>query len=191
MKDFQFTFRHYNAPDAQPLVDGLVKVEHEIYADAEPREFFSEERYRRQIAGHMTVPGWELVAAYDADEEMAGYAYGFPLQAGTGWWRGMLTPVADEVIEETGARTFALSELMVRGPWRGRGLGRALHDELLSGRHEERATLLVEPDNATAKAAYARWGWSDLARLRPSWEGAPTFAAMMLPLPYRRRGRVG
>ncbi|GLZ15894.1 hypothetical protein Acsp04_61290 [Actinomadura sp. NBRC 104425] len=186
MTDFQFDLRHHDAADARRLLDTLISVQQEIYANTEPREFFTEDRYRRQITGHMTAPGWELVAAYTPDGEMIGYAYGFPLQAGSGWWQGMLTQVPDEQLRETGTRTFALSELMVRRPWRSKGVGRALHDELLSRRREERATLLVMPDNTAAKAAYARWGWTGLGQLRPSWEGAPTLEALVLPLSVSR-----
>ncbi len=183
MADAPVRFSRFDAAGVSPL--GLVEVQQEIYADAEPREFFGEERYRRQLAGHMAVPGWELMAAYDGPE-MVGYAYGFPLRPGTGWWNGLLTPVADEDIRETGSRTFALSELMVRVPWRCRGIGRALHDKLLWTRVEERATLLVEPDNTDAKERYGRWGWTWLARLRPSWENAPELEALVLTLPLPR-----
>ncbi len=88
--------------------------------------------------------------------------------------------------EETGSRTFALCELLVRAPWRGRGLGHALHDEILARRSEDRATLLVEKDNVTALAAYTRWGWAKLGELRPSWPGAPELDALILPLAARR-----
>lgn len=104
-----------------------------------------------------------------------GYAYGFSLQPDTHWWQGLLTPLAEETIRETGSRTLALSELMVRAPWRGRGIGRGLHDELLTGRNEERATLLVEPGNTEARGRYARWGWTELGRLRPPGKAPPSF----------------
>lgn len=51
---------------------------------------------------------------------------------------------------ETGNRTFAFSELMVRKLWAGRGIAHALHDELLRTRPETRATLLALPDNTDA-----------------------------------------
>ena len=182
MADHPVTFLRFDAGTASRFVGDLVALQQEIYADAEPREFFSEDRYRRQLASHMKASGWDLVAAYQGDE-LVGYAYGFPLQPDTGWWNGLLTTLPDHEITETGHRTFALSELMVRVVWRGRGIGRALHDRLLSARREVRATLLVEPDNFDAKARYSQWGWTELARLRPSWEAAPVLEALVLPLP--------
>ena len=101
-----------------------------------------------------------------------------------------LAPAPDErepagglFTEEDGKRTFAFSEIMVRQAWTGRGIAHALHDELLRGRDEQRATLLVEPDNPTAYRAYLRWGWRKVAQLRPAWPGAPLFDVLILPLP--------
>ncbi|MFK8851736.1 hypothetical protein [Streptomyces sp. Ac-502] len=59
------------------------------------------------------------MVGYDGDQA-ADYAYGAPLAAGAPWWGGLLTDVAPDVTEETGSRTYALSELMVRAPWRRR-----------------------------------------------------------------------
>jgi GNAT superfamily N-acetyltransferase len=179
-----FSFEHYDGDSARPMCGRLIETYLEVYA-AEGGQFYSEDRIREQLDSHMGAKGWELVAAW-AGDDLAGYAYGFPLQQGTGWWRGLLTGVDPAAIEETGARTFALSELLVRAPWRGRGLGHALHDELLTRRREERATLLVEQDNETALAAYARWGWEEFGKLRPSWAGAPELDALILPLAVRR-----
>ena len=177
-----FSFSRCDAASARPIVDDLVRVYREVYADG--GEFDSEERYREQLDGHMGRAGWELVAAW-AGGDLAGYVYGFPLARDSRWWRGLLTPAGAGAIEETGSRTFALCELMVRASWRGRGLGHALHDEILARREEERATLLVEPDNGFAVAAYTRWGWERFGKLKPGWDGAPEFDALILPLGAR------
>lgn len=182
-----FTFTHNDAGSAQPVTDQLVQVYLEVYA-GEGGEFYSEERIRQQLGSHMHADGWELVAARADGGVLAGYVYGFPLQRGANWWRGLLTAVDPAVVEETGSRTFALCELLVRAPWRGRGAGRALHDEILAGRREERATLLVEQGNETTLSAYARWGWIVLGKLRPSWPGAPELDALILPLGRGSRG---
>lgn len=169
-----------DAEQAQNILDNLVAVYCEIHADPKD-EFHSEDRYRRQLANHMSVPGWKLVAA-TKDNELVGYAYGLPLPATTRWWQGLQTAMPAGFAAEDGHRTFAISEIMVRALWRRQGVARALHDELLAGRTEERATLLVEPNNAPAQAAYAKWGYDKVAELRPSWEHAPTFDVLVLPL---------
>ncbi|MEV7052344.1 hypothetical protein [Streptomyces anulatus] len=73
---------------------------------------------------HWTArPGCSCVVGYDGDQPV-GYAYGAPLPAGSRWWGGLLTDVPADTITETGARTYALSELMVRTPWRKTGVAR-------------------------------------------------------------------
>ena len=57
---------------------------------------------------------------------------------------------------------------MVRQPFTGRHIAHALHDELLARRKEQRATLLVEPGNATAYRAYLKWGWRKGAEPGPT-----------------------
>jgi ribosomal protein S18 acetylase RimI-like enzyme len=172
----------YRRHDARSpgVADGLVAVYVDVHrADAEG--FYGEERFRRQLTGHMAAPGWEAVVAEQGDERI-GFAYGLTLRTDTSWWDGLTTGVPEGFTDETGRRTFAFSELMVRDAWRGRGVAHALHDELLAGRTEERATLLVRPDNADALAAYQRWGWRKAAELRPAWEDAPLYDVMMHPL---------
>jgi ribosomal protein S18 acetylase RimI-like enzyme len=173
------TFTHYDADTAEKILDQLVAVYLEVHAGDGP--FYTEDRYRQQLSGHMTVSGWSLVTA-SAGDDMAGYIYGFPLPAKTRWWEGMQSPVPDGFTDEDGRRTFALSELMVRPAWRRRGIAKALHDELLGSRPEERATLLARPDNAPAQAAYAKWGWQKAAELRPAWDNAPRYDVLILPL---------
>lgn len=111
-------------------------------------------------------------------------AFGYPLPATTRWWTGLTTPVSDDLICETGTRTFALNEVNVRPDWQGQGVAHALHDELLGSRPEKRATLLVREDNTVAQHAYAKWGWKKIGQLRPYPDG-PHFDAMLLPLPLK------
>ncbi|MFC8850411.1 MULTISPECIES: GNAT family N-acetyltransferase [unclassified Micromonospora] len=171
--------RHHTAERATRLVDQLVALYLKVYVGGD--EFHSEDRYRRQLAAHMQRVGWDLVTA-TVDGELVGYSYGFPLPAGTGWWTGMQETVPSGFTDEDGKRTFAISELMVAPTWQRRGIARALHDELLAERGEERATLLANPDNAPAQAAYRSWGWQKVTQLRPNWEHAPTFDVMIRPL---------
>lgn len=135
---------------------------------------------------------WELLQAYASragfglvtgrlDDEMIGYALGYPLAAQSRWWEGMKEEVDPALLTETGHRTFAINELMVRPGWRRRGYARALHDALLRNRPEQRATLLVRPDDTPAQAAYRSWGWTKLGELQP-FPDAPVFDAMIRDL---------
>ncbi|SCL28627.1 Acetyltransferase (GNAT) family protein [Micromonospora nigra] len=170
----------YDAAQAEGITDRLVALYLEVYADA--GEFYSEDRYRRQLGAHRQRDGWTLVTA-TTDGQLIGYIYGFPLAPDTGWWNGIQEPVSVDFTAEDGKRTFAISELMVGSEWRRQGVARALHDELVGSRPETRATLLVRPDNTAAQAAYRSWGWQEITHLTPSWDGSPTFAVMVKHLP--------
>jgi GNAT superfamily N-acetyltransferase len=173
------TLDRLDSETAQPLIDDLVAVYLDVYADADPA-FFNEDRYRRQLTGHMTAPRWEAVTATHG-QKLIGYIYGFALPASTRWWNGLLTDVADGFTTEDGDRTVAISEILVTAPWRRQGIARRLHDAFLAGRPEPRATLLVEPGNDPANDAYASWGWHTVAQLRPSWDNAPLYDVLIRP----------
>jgi ribosomal protein S18 acetylase RimI-like enzyme len=133
-----------------------------------------------------TRDGFDLVLAYDGDEPV-GQAWGWALTSGTTWWTGLETDLESEFTNEDGKRTFVLAEVMVRQAWTGRGIAHALHDQLLSGRDEKRATLLVRPENTAAYRAYLKWGWRKVAQLRPGLSGAPLMDVLVRPLPGEQR----
>ncbi|MFF0637272.1 GNAT family N-acetyltransferase [Nocardia sp. NPDC004151] len=111
-----------------------------------------------------------------------GQVWGWSLSKETAWWNGLQLDepqVHDDFTVEDGTRTFALSELMVKKDMTGRGLARTLHNSLLRSRPEQRATLLVRPDNTRAYQTYLRWGWYRVGRLRPGWPDAPQFDVLI------------
>jgi ribosomal protein S18 acetylase RimI-like enzyme len=105
--------------------------------------------------------GFDLVAALDADR-LVGFAYGYTMPAGD-WWHGTDRPTPEHL---KAAEKFAVMEWAVLPEQRGKGIGRRLMDELLTGRREPYATLTVNP-SAEARALYGRWGWRYLASTRP------------------------
>jgi GNAT superfamily N-acetyltransferase len=151
------------------------------HVDVIDNPFYSVDRFLERVRGYLKAPGFGLAAAYN-DDTPIGLAFGYPLSVGSRWWEGATTPLSDDFVRETGHRTFALNELMVVPDWQGQGVATLLHNELLGNRTEERATLLVRSDNASAHAAYARWGWHKVGTLQP-YPDAPNFDAMLLPLP--------
>jgi ribosomal protein S18 acetylase RimI-like enzyme len=94
----------------------------------------------------------------------------------------LLTPVPEEMSRERRGRTFAIVELVVRTPWRRRGVARRMHDMLLSDRPEERATLTVRPDADAAQASYAKWGWRKVAQKTNPLPGNPVYDILIRPL---------
>ncbi|WP_280260265.1 GNAT family N-acetyltransferase [Nocardia abscessus] len=181
-------FQHYTAAQARELRGEVERIFRDSYVDAieSGEEFESPEAFMHRFDAY-TDParagGFELVIAR-LDGGLCGQAWGWPLTAETAWWGGLRLDEGDHAAftAENGFRTFAFSEIMVRKQFTGRGIASALHDELLEGRPEQRATLLVRPDNHRAYGNYRRWGWYRVGTLRPSWPDAPQFDVLMRDL---------
>ncbi|KZM70737.1 GNAT family N-acetyltransferase [Nocardia terpenica] len=183
-------FEHYTAPQARELREVVEDIYRRSYVEAiasgdpfdSPTEFMHRfDAYTDPARGN----GFELVLAR-VNGQPAGQAWGWPLAPDTPWWEiSQLEENGDlaEFTVETGSRTFALSEIMVCLEHQGRGIARALHDELLQGRREQRATLLVESKNTRAYRAYTRWGWRRAGTMVPPWPSAPQFDVLIRGLP--------
>lgn len=169
-----------NAMDLGDIRAQLLDVYAEIYADRIGEEFHSVVRFDERLGWNTQVPGFSAVVGY-VENTPVGYAYGCTLQPSTRWWRGLRTPVPEGAATETGSRTFALSELMVTERVRGTGAAKLIHDELLRGRTEERATLLVEQDHPKVRALYEKWGYTWFGEVLP-FPDAPLYDAMVLHL---------
>jgi len=169
----------YDADSARERFDELVATYLDAYAGAGP--IYTEERYRRQLASHLKASGFALIAA-EVRGTIVGYIYGHKETPQSRSWEGLQAPVPADLTWEDGDRSFALCELMVRKDWQRKGIAEALHDELLAGRPEQRATLYARPDNAPAQAAYRKWGWLKVAQVRPGWENAPVYDVLVRQL---------
>lgn len=171
--------RHYGHSDAAAIRELLLDVHDEVYEGVDDplagREAFS------KFVDHWSAnTAFACVVAYD-QEQPVGYAYGAPLSSSSTWWVKVTPPLPEAFTIETGRRTFALSELMVRTPWRGKGASRRIHDTLLASRSEQRATLLVHKEHSKVRALYESWGYETVGETVP-FEGAPELCAMVLPL---------
>lgn len=184
------TFRHYDAEAARAIRDTVRLIHREAYAAAIERgdPFESGDAPMRRFDIYTRREGFDLVIAH-LDDEPVGQAWGWPLGPGTTWWDGLISNPDPGFTDEDGTRTFAFSEFMVHAHRAGQGIGHALHDELLVSRPEQRATLLVRPENTTAYRAYRRWGWRKAVELRPAVPHAPLMHALILDLPVNRDRR--
>ncbi len=174
-------FERLDGRGAAAHLDELRALHAEVYADPPYRrapEAGFAERFRVQCR----QPGFVLAEARHG-EYLVGYAAGLPLRPATSWWRDLTTPLPDHVTAEHAGRTFALVELLVRASWRRQGIGRELHDLVLSGRPEERATLTVLPAATPAQGAFAKWGWRKIARVRGAEPGGPVSDVLVIELP--------
>jgi GNAT superfamily N-acetyltransferase len=178
------------------LLDGTQAAEHEAELQGLHAEVYADPPYRRtdddagQYARKFRVqrrqPGFALAEARSGGY-LVGYATGMPLRPSTSWWRELTTPLPDEDTAEHPGRTFALTDLLVRASWRRQGIGQTLHDLILGGRTEERATLTVLPAAAPAQSAFQNWGWRKVARTRDPGPGSAVSDVLVTSLPAGRR----
>jgi ribosomal protein S18 acetylase RimI-like enzyme len=171
------TVSHYTREHAAEVRQQLLDVYGEVYAkEAAKDSFFSLPRFTTRLDAHSSHHGWSCVIGSVGDNTV-GYAYGRPDSAQD--WEDVTDTSKD--VSGFAAGTFGLCELMVRKAWRGTGIARALHDELMRDRPEARASLLVEETHPRVRATYQRWGYQTVGRLRPTPD-APQYAAMVLDL---------
>ncbi|WP_331719285.1 GNAT family N-acetyltransferase [Streptomyces sp. NBC_00158] len=131
------------------------------------------ERYGR-------TPGFAAVLAFDAEDRPVGYAYGNTVRAGDLWWKR----ISDDLdAEYTRAPTLALREIGVTVAFRGTGLARRVHDELLAGREDRYASLMVNPAAGEGKVqrVYESWGYEAIGPVQPAPD-SPVLTAMVRPL---------
>ncbi|MGW6865348.1 GNAT family N-acetyltransferase [Streptomyces sp. NPDC054904] len=124
-----------------------------------------------RLERHGTDPGFEAVIAFDDAGQPIGYAYGNTVESDDRWWKRM-----DDVNPQfTTAPALALKEIGVVEPYRGTGLARRIHDELLAGRVESSVSLMVNPAAGSGKvqALYETWGYRGIGGVQPSPESPP------------------
>ena len=177
------------------VLDGSRAGLHEQELQALHAEVYADPPYARsddsaQFAGRFRVqrrqPGFALVAARRGGF-LIGWACGMPLRPSTSWWRDLTTPVPADLTAEHEGRTFALTELLVRASWRRQGIARTLHDLILGGRPEERATLTVLPAAVPAQHAFRAWGWRKVARTQEPGLGSPVYDVLVTALPLNHQ----
>jgi ribosomal protein S18 acetylase RimI-like enzyme len=156
--------------------DELLALDREVYPDAD------HQRRNRQFTVWRRQPGFALAEARHGGY-LVGFAAGMTLRPSTSWWRELTTPLPPGLTTEHPGRTFALTELEVRASWRRQGIGRELHDLILAGRTEERATVTAAPDATAAQAAFRGWGWRKVARTRSEDHGGQVRDVLLIGLP--------
>ncbi len=175
----ELDLQHYGNADASAIRVLLLDVHDEVYEGSDD-PLAGRDAFARFVDHWSGRDRFACVVGYDQGIPV-GYAYGAPLSPATTWWAKVAPPLPEEFTAETGTRTFALSELMVRNRWRGTGAARTIHDELLRSRPEERATLLVHKEHGRVRALYQGWGYRTVGEAVP-FEGAPLLCAMVLDL---------
>ncbi|ANS65502.1 hypothetical protein SLINC_3278 [Streptomyces lincolnensis] len=175
----ELDLRHYGHTDAHTIRELLLDIHDEVYAKSDD-PLATRDAFAKFVDHWSANKAFACVLAHDRGQAV-GYAYGAPLSPSTTWWSKVTPPLPEPFATETGHRTFALSELMVRTPWRGTGAARHIHDTLLASRSEQRVTLLVHKEHVKVRALYESWGYEVVGEAVP-FEGAPELCAMVLSL---------
>ncbi|WP_327728636.1 GNAT family N-acetyltransferase [Streptomyces sp. NBC_00487] len=155
------TTSYYTGGRLDEVRGTLLDIYADVYAeDIAANPFFSMKRFEERLEAHVSAGGWGCVVA-EISGEVAGFTYGFTAR--------------DD------ATTFKLCENMLRETWRGRGISRVMHDELVSQRREERAELLVRRERPRLRAMYETWGYEQAGEKLP-FPDAPLYDVMVLAL---------
>lgn len=178
----EMTFELLGGRQAAAHADDVHALHAEVYAGQPDGRYDADAQFPDRFRVQVRQPGFVLAEARSGGY-LVGCAAGMPLRPSTSWWRDLTAPLPEQITAEYPGRTFALMELLVRASWRRQGIGRSLHDLILAGRREERATLVVPPAATAAQAALQSWGWRRVARTRAAEADAPASDVLVAPLP--------
>ncbi|MBT2207033.1 GNAT family N-acetyltransferase [Actinomadura sp. NEAU-AAG7] len=177
----EFAVSAHDRSEALDLLDELADLYQQVYAEppynAGPK--FSRARFLDRTRGQTLASGFRLLVAR-REAVAVGFAFGFSMMPGA-WWANA-SPPPREVLE---ADKYAVVELAVSKPERGRGLGRLLLNRLLAERPERFATLAAVLESE-AYGMYLRWGWEQVGEFRVE----PPFSDALV-LELRRNGGQG
>lgn len=128
------------------LLDEMAEVYEEVYTEPpyESGALWQRHAFLDRTRRQATRDGFEIVSARSEGGELIGYSFGVPFAQGR-WWSGDASTPPHELLA---ASKFAPIELIVRAPWRGRGIGHVMHDRLLANRPEQYAILTAVPNCA-------------------------------------------
>ncbi|MBT2487333.1 GNAT family N-acetyltransferase [Streptomyces sp. ISL-96] len=126
--------------------------------------------FLERLDRHGVEPGWAAVIGHDSETgEPVGYAYGNTVSPGDRWWKRMTTPPPSRYAARD---AVAVKEIGVIPSWRGIGVARQMHDELLTHRAEPHTTLMVNPAAGEGKVMrlYEGWGYKEIGVVQPAPE---------------------
>lgn len=169
--------RHCDPVTTLTLREHLVPIYAATHAHLLDQPWYSPDDWWSRLADiYVKTRDFDLVTAWHGDT-CVGYAFGSPRDGDDLW------PQIHAALPELrpSGPIYIFREFAVTPTQQRKGYGTLIHDELLRGRPEQAAHLLVRQDNGPAQAAYRRWGWV-LAGTKKPFEDSPTFDAMALNL---------
>jgi ribosomal protein S18 acetylase RimI-like enzyme len=132
---------------------------------------------------HSARGGFRAFGAFDAQDRVVGFSYGYHSQPGL-WWREQVSAsLTPSQRAEWLADAFEVCELHVHPAFQGQHLGSGLHDALVAGLPQKTALLSVMHRSERARQLYASRGWQALIEdLRFSSDPLTAFSILGLAL---------
>ncbi|WP_033216656.1 hypothetical protein [Kitasatospora phosalacinea] len=157
---------------------GLLEVYADVRAPLLHEPNYRVEAFAERLDRHAGGAGFALVLGHDGGAPV-GYAYGNTVGPGDEYWGRLAGPLPAGFTDEP---VLALREIGVRGPWRGTGAARRIHDALLAGRPEGRVCLMVNPlaGEGRVRRVYEGWGYVPFGA-QPASALSPELVAMVRP----------
>ena len=135
----------------------------DVYAEAMDVTRSAARSRRSVLAGHLDRQGLRSVAALDRGR-LVGIAYGYVGSPGQWWHDQVRAAMGPQLAADWLRDAFEVCELHVRPELQGKGLGRDLLLQLLSGTDSESAVLTTPDLETRARRFYRSGGWVDLVR---------------------------
>jgi GNAT superfamily N-acetyltransferase len=173
MKDQEVVIELHSSEEARTLMTTVGDLYSAVFSL--PPFLGNQDEFKNQRSYYMDMTlntGFRLATA-KRDDQYVGFAYGYLLRPDTGWWNGVSAALPDEFIRETGSRTFAIIDFGVLPGYRAAGVGKALHDAILSASGAERATLTVQAKAVATQSIYRHWGWRQIGQRSGNLGGVP------------------
>lgn len=163
-----------------PRLDELRRIyERAFSAEGLPPDLITE-----RISRTCNRTGFKVVAAVDASDAIAGFAYGYIGDRGQ-WWHDFVREHLDaDTANEWLNGSFEVVEVAVDPKYQGQGLGKQLITKLLCDVAANTAVLSVRVDNKTARQLYEKLGWKPIHEgiVFPGYSNAFAIMAVRLPL---------
>jgi len=115
-------------------------------------------------ASHTTRMGFQAVGAFDTEEVLIGFGYGYTTRPGQWWYDQVADALGHSRSRQWLRDTFELCEFHVRPDQQGMGIGRWLLGTLLDSVSHSRVVLSTPDNDTRAFRLYRSEGFVDLLR---------------------------
>lgn len=147
---------------AVALADSVWRCYQKVFGDFDDYAGWRTELFER----HAAREGFRLTVAFD-DDSLVGFSWGYVGERGQYFSHLVSRALPVDVVDTWVGGHFELVELAVDPDYRGRGLGRLLHDQVLDGIRQPCLLSTTDDPDDPAVQLYLQSGWRRLGALPP------------------------